>query len=474
MDPGTEDADAGRIETRAAGAAGADAAPPGLPGLAPAPGSTPVTTAAATLPLAEGLRPVAPVPDSPALAAPRPAAPLRRPEIPAAGIKLPPPQPPEFALAWSYSRSGQLRECERAVFWATFGSRGLGLPTGDPDAGRAWALRHLTALPLAVGIAVHNAARQVLEAVRAGAEPPSYEAQLRSARGTLNHLWRASQPDLLGRFWSMPGVHAALREVVYRGELRAWEIEQARAVLAGCLRHLRSAPVLDDVRGCAASDVWLPEAGPVHFRLAPQSFGPGAGPRLAAWTRPLTVWAAPDLCYVHQLRAADAAAAGLPEGRRYWCVVDWKTGARGCEADERLQLSVYALWLEASGRPSTDDVYLGRIVALRDASERWYVLGPDERAAARHAIAADTERLLGLLAVPSHAFPRPKADWALAVRRGTCATCNYAALCHDDLATRDSAVGTSEDGARVPAASDAAVRATTSSPSPPPPHPPRA
>jgi hypothetical protein len=300
-------------------------------------------------------------------------------------------------------------------------------------------------VPLLVGDVIHRAAAEVLAAVRARRAPPAYEALVATARGTLNHVWRNSQPDLIDRFWRWPGVHPAFREVLYRGALRAAEIDQARWVLASCIRHLLAAPVLEDVRRCAASEVWLPEPGPssFHLPLAPgEREAPVQGPAPSAQPSgdregdggALTVWAGLDAAYVHTERgAADGgSASGLPVGTRCWCVVDWKTGAAR-EAEERLQVATYALWLQAWGRPPTDGVYLGRVVGLRDARERWYVVGPAERAAARAVMAEDTRRLLARMADVDRALPRPKADWALAAERGTCAACRYLALCRDDL-----------------------------------------
>lgn len=354
----------------------------------------------------------------------------------------PPPLPPEFALAWSVSRSKSFRDCERSVFWSYFGSRGLGLATDDEDpereAARAWALKHLTALPLVLGIAIHNSAASVLAALRLGGELPAYDGLLAAARATLNQVWRSSQPDLIDRFWSWPGVHPALREVVYRGALRPAEIERARWTLTSCLRHLLTAPVWDDLRACSPSEIWVPDGGPVQFRV----------PAVVTQhpTRPLLVWAAPDLCYVHgdapgawqRVDPAVVEALGVEsdsELARAWCVADWKTGSAR-ETEERLQLATYALWLEASGRPSVGGYYLGRVLGLRDASERWYAIGPEDRAVAQAVMAEDTARLLARMADPDRAVPKPRAEWALARDRRTCGSCNFLALCERELPGR--------------------------------------
>lgn len=366
-----------------------------------------------------------------------------------------PPVPPDpaDALAWSFTRHRLLGACARAVFWTYFGSRGLGLDAGDPDARRAFALRHLTPLLGLVGTAVHVAARSVLEAVRAGGPLPSADDLLAGARLTLNQAWRTSQADQVDRFWRYPGAYTALREVVYHGRLHPEETERASRRLRACLDALLAAPVLADVAACARDDVWLPEADlPVRFAPAPD----------------LRAWAAVDLAYRHAdaeaVRGAlgDAAYAGaanasatrggtapaddaaraaipgtpparlVPDGPT-WCVVDWKTGRPASVADEQLQLAGYALCLDAYGRRPTEGVYLGRVVDLLRREDRWYVFDADVLAQARATIAADVARQRARMADPATARPLPKAAWPLASDRRHCAACNFFALCRTEL-----------------------------------------
>lgn len=320
--------------------------------------------------------------------------------------------------SWSYSRHRLLGECERAVFWRYYGSRGMGLEPNDPAGRRAFALKWLTTLPLLIGTAVHTAARLLVEAAMRGAARPDFDTLVDGARYTLNHAWRSSQPDLLNRFWRAPAIHPALREVVYRGQLRDAEIEDARWRLRKCLASLCDAPVLDDVAAAAADS-------------GPEGVVPGfAGPEHFDVDGSLT-WVALDLAYLHQSPAAHDHLVGGP----CWCVADFKTGAGRPEPDdERLQLAVYALWLEARGYPNREGVYLGRIVDLQRAADRWYALGPAELTAARAVVAEDMARQRGLMTDASRGIPQPKAMWALAGNRGACRSCNFLELCREDLA----------------------------------------
>jgi hypothetical protein len=378
----------------------------------------------------------------------------------------PAPLPPALALAWSVSRHHMLATCERQVFWHYFGSRGAGLAVDDPEAVRdaelAWALRHLTDVPRLIGTAVHQAARRVVEAVIAGGPPPSYSALLAAARFSLNQAWTNSQPAEVDRFWRYPTTYVVLRELALRGELHDFEIEVARMRLRRALSALVNAPVLRDLRVTAArdaDDVFLPPAGaPLPFTTHLPATDGDVGAVGEA-----TAWAAVDVAYLHRDLASVAEAlvaqtggdlASLPPWRRgpaeqvalaaararlpqrpVWCVTDFKTGAHGDSEAERLQLGTYALWLESAGYPATDGIYLGRIVDLSRAEDRWYVLDRAVRDGARDVMAADLARQGALMMPPpagasgASATPRPMAAWRQAGNRTRCLRCSFAVLC---------------------------------------------
>lgn len=358
-----------------------------------------------------------------------------------------PPAPlvPQYALAWSYTRHRLLQTCERAVFWHYVGCRGAGLDNGDPDAGRAWALRHLTDLPQLLGEVVHTAARTVFDATVRGVAPPRLDDLLLGARLTLNQVWRASQPDQIDRFWRWPGAHTALREIALRGGLRDSEIAVAGARLRTCLAALVDAPLLEDLAACPREAITLPEAAPVRFAPVPNSLA----------------WAVVDLIYRHtnmrdvtdalraeasqsdrdlppwrrgaaeRLRAARAAR--LVPRRPTFCVADLKTGASVDPEREALQLGGYGLWMESAGIPRTDGVYLGRIVDLARQVDRWYVVDDDSLAAARSVIETDLAHQRRLFADPDRAIPLPKSEWALAADRRRCGACRFHPVCEGEL-----------------------------------------
>ena len=248
------------------------------------------------------------------------------------------------SLAWSVSRHRLLATCERAVFWHYFGSRGKGLVPGDPDAKRAWALRHLTDVPLLTGTVVHQAARRLLDAIVLGGAKPTFDSLLTGARFTLNQAWINSQPAHIDRFWRSPTLYTALREIAVRGELSDVEIVAGRERLRRCLMALMEAPVLADVANCNEGTVYLPPPAPMRFTVA------GSGGITA-----ITAWAAVDFAYrvadpqcvleraAPSSSARDAAEPAacergvwtttLPLGARFpsrptWCVADFKVTSR--------------------------------------------------------------------------------------------------------------------------------------------------
>lgn len=326
---------------------------------------------------------------------------------------------------WSPTRHKLLRACLRAVYWQYWGSRGGYSRDADRETQQAWALKHLGSLPTVIGIAVHQAFRALVVAIRDGEPAPSQAALLAGARHVLNHAWRSSQPDAIHRFWSYPAAHPALHEIVYRGALRPEDIEHARAKLAACLRHAVVAPVLTDLAQCASTEIVVSGASPERVLVDVD--------RIA--------WLALDLAYRH----IDPATCRHLVSGPCWCVTDVKTG-RPAPADEHLQLSAYALWLEAQGYPPTDDIYLGRIVHLLSGTDTWYTITAEDRAHVRRVIAADTalERAwFGALESgegrqpgagrQSGAARRPTTVPSARDRR-RCPSCNFFALCRDDLA----------------------------------------
>ncbi len=95
---------------------------------------------------------------------------------------------PDPALAWSATRRRRVRECERAYYWHYVGSADGWQPGVPVERRRAFALKHLTSLPQLLGTVVHNAARDVVLAVRDGRAVPTLDELLDGARRALNQV----------------------------------------------------------------------------------------------------------------------------------------------------------------------------------------------------------------------------------------------------------------------------------------------
>lgn len=316
------------------------------------------------------------------------------------------------ALEWSVSRHRLLATCERAIYWQYWGARGgYSAPAGS-DARRAWALKRLVSLPTLIGTVVHSAAQALTAAVRDERALPTFEILSAQARWTLNQVWRTSQPARIHEFWQWPARYPAYREMVVNRGLSPSDVEQGRIKLASCLRHLLAAPLLDDLRACGAAQI----------RLS------GSGPERVLLDGGITVWVALDLLYRHE----DPGGCQRLVTGPCWCVTDYKTG-RPSPGSDWLQLAVYALALEAQGYPMTDDGYLGRVIYLLSGTETWHFIGRDDMERARDVIAAGVRTQRGFFPDSPGGALQPKTQFGLAEDRRACDTCNYFALCREEL-----------------------------------------
>lgn len=350
------------------------------------------------------------------------------------------------ATTWSFTRRRTLDACARQFFWQYLGSRGGAYaPEGSP-ARLAWTLRQTTSLPLLIGTVVHNAARQLIVATRDGAPLPTLDELLDGARATLNHVWVTSE-RLLDRFWRLPAVYPAFREVVNRGSLAEYEIERARRRLARTMANLYAAPVFADLARCGPREVTLTEAIADEFLLTAASEPDERLSRDEA-ANDVRVLVALDLAYVHH----DPETAGGPIARPTWTVADFKTGARGQAgarddvrerlqvADERLQLAGYALGLRARGVPMQDGAYLGRVIHLDDGTQTFHRLTERDLAWAMETIDGDARRLRVLEAQGSArgiTTDAIRAAFSMAERPyRACPKCAFLSICSAELGRR--------------------------------------
>jgi hypothetical protein len=296
---------------------------------------------------------------------------------------------------------------------------------------RAWALKLSTSLPLLVGTVVHNAARQVVAAVRDEQPVPDAGELYDGARFTLNHVWLTSvrHPE---RFWAAPAIHPMLREVLARGGLEESELLESKDRLERCLGHLTSAPILEDLRRCRPGEVLLSDSVAESFVVTAEPGEVAPEDTQGGGTQEVVV--ALDVAYRHHDRES---ADGLLEYPT-WVVADWKTG-RTVDEDARLQLGTYALFLRSRGRPLVDGGYLGRLVNLAAGAEWLEIIGEHELRWALTVIEADVQRLRALHAAPlppADTAPSPEAFPYAAKPSFACPSCAFLTLCTEELGRR--------------------------------------
>lgn len=184
-------------------------------------------------------------------------------------------------IGWSHSRQRDLDECPRRYYLKSFGSwRGWCGPAGHPRT-TAYLLKNLTTLPMAVGIRVHEAAREVVQSILRGEDPPDYADLFSRAWSDLVRLRDGDR----AKFEKSPKRNPLLLEQWYRiEEDLPGQYEDARILLGDCLENLLESDVLDEVAAAGPEGVLLCDAlDAVEIGFSPEES--------------VTVWAAPDLVY---------------------------------------------------------------------------------------------------------------------------------------------------------------------------------
>lgn len=291
-------------------------------------------------------------------------------------------------FAWSHTRHRTFLACRLRYYFHYYLAQG-GWHSGAPHARRlAYALKHLTTLEAVLGIAVHACAGRITAAIRRRRPVPPETDLVRDVRRALNGLWTSRDRV---RFRRNPRRHPMLREIYYGSLPDRATVEQVRDSLHSCIRHLVRSPVWEHVARCAPADVQVGESF-LRFRLEDTD-----------------VVAVPDLTY----RLGPAVT-----------ILDWKTGA-GFGAD--LQLAVYGLGVEKGATPVS---LYGRLVLLRQGTERTIPLGSGSLQSAAERIAESAAEMRELLLDPDGNVPRDRSAFPPAEHRpAACARCNFVEIC---------------------------------------------
>lgn len=302
-------------------------------------------------------------------------------------------------FSWSHSRDRVFLQCARSYYWRYYGSHNGWHADAPEEQREAYALKYLTTLPLVLGTAVHECARDSVQAVRRRTARPAFDAML-------THVNRALDRANLGShyrdaFLADPKRIPMLRDVWYTGRQDPAALPRALAKARICLRALDDAAVWDDIAACRPG--WVAAVD------NPEPF----------IHKEWAVYAGPDVVY--RPRAGQVV------------IVDWKTGD---EADADLQIALYALYCrKALGLRFRDGEWFGRVINLATGTDTLREINRLDLLQAAERIEASVAAMQALLQDPERneplrrdAFPLVHED-----RRRTCTGCEFYALCEAEL-----------------------------------------
>lgn len=299
---------------------------------------------------------------------------------------------------WSFTRDQALRSCPRQYYFkyhlaAAGRRRGASLLER-----RALALSRLTSLDQVLGIAVHQCARQIAQAVGRKMPHPSLDALSQRVRLALNRAYAASRevavrPHPLFQL-------ASLREFHYRGGVTRQSIERIRTKAACCLANLTELPLWEALRKCRGEDVRIIDR--------PQRFEYRGVPALAA----------PDLVF----RGPDGAVV----------IIDWKTG-RERAIQEAAQVAVYGLFLANTHPELMVRIPEAQIVHLDQGTLTKYEITAERLDAAGARLMSGAIDLREAASAVQRLGETAREKFPLTACRAQCSYCNFLELCEPEL-----------------------------------------
>lgn len=306
---------------------------------------------------------------------------------------------PYSNFSWSHSRDRTLVECTRAYYWRFYGSHSGWLQDADPEVRLAYALKHLTTLPMVLGTAVHECARDSALATRQRAPRPTFDVMLARVSDALNRAVLGSHHR--ARFLRDPKRHPMLHDVWYTRRHDGAALVQAVGKARTGLRALEETAVWSDLEACRPE--WLTVVD------SPEAFVHEGWP----------VYAGPDVVY-------------RPRGRQV-VILDWKTGD---ETDVELQIPIYALYCrKALGLRFRDGEWFGRVVNLASGGDRMEEITRLDLLNAAERIRDSVRAMHSLLRDPERNEPFGREAFPLTApaRRQACRTCAFFGLCEEEL-----------------------------------------
>jgi len=322
-----------------------------------------------------------------------------------------PPRPqkpwdtPFPAISYSESQERRRRQCARAHYHAVFTAHQGWRAPAQSDAWRAYRLKKAVPLPAAVGIAVHDAATQCVEALCDGRPLPPFAALRARAAATLNARWRNSRTRRAA-FLNAPTQVPVFLEALYgNGPSRA-ALDRAALTLDRALHGLLACEtVWDWVRAAAPDDVILMD--------------PFASMLIASPAGETTCFGSADLIVRPR---ADAA----------WHIVDFKTGSADGVVDQIMTYALVARSVLALDIPAG---CLGVIVSLSETPSEAvdvFTITPEDLTDANERLQQHVGELRALLADQDTGRPLGLDAFPMTAKTRQCAWCTYRGLCYPE------------------------------------------
>ena len=298
-------------------------------------------------------------------------------------------------FSWSHTRDRIFSTCARRYYLRYYAGAGGWRTDADPACRQAYALRHLTTFELALGLEIHQRAREIAAAVREHRAPSTLAALRERTRAAMNQLYRRRDVEA---FLADPKRFPLRMEVFYGRGTDPERLERVRAKMELCLEALHGCCLWGDLAELGRRDILMVD-------------------RLSTLTvDDIPVYAAPDLVY-----RSDTGHI----------IVEWKTGR---DPLVREQTALYGLFVrDGLGVPCAEGRLHVRLFRLDLATEEtWEITAPDLEAAearVQHSVAA----MRCLLQGPEANMPEPKSAFPLTSSRGQCPRCPFWALCEGEI-----------------------------------------
>jgi hypothetical protein len=301
-------------------------------------------------------------------------------------------------LAWSLARQAVFDRCKRRYLLRYYVGWGGWSADAPPLTRLAYTLSKLTTLQLALGAAVHEAARDIATAVLNRRRKPSVDEIRDRVRAALNAVVRSSRD--VEAFLLQPRINPMLQEVYYGGGLSAEAIARTAERLDLCTATLVRVPLWAEIASLPPSSIILIDSLEIH--------------RLDG----TPVYAAPDLAYL--------------SGPQTATIVDFKTG-NAREEDIHLQLALYALAVREKLGDAAPSLWRGRAILLEQDTELIFDLTDADLECARVQVQDGYSAMLSMLIEEEANVPRPTAAFPVASRRAGCPACPFWQICEDEV-----------------------------------------